>query len=146
MHASWHFSTNERRARVVLMNLRWLYCQSWLAVWPVNTWLLPLAIEGSETFSYGTLKRLNNFDSFDYLINSENMCFLGLALPVFESWKENIQIIRKIKNIDSIYHLIKCDTLSFLFVLPYLSLDAERKIIKEIKNIESFDYLINFET
>ena len=55
-----------------------------------------------------------------------------VALPVFESWEENIQIIKQIKNIDSIYYL-SCETMRFLFGLPFQSLEAKRKILKETK-------------
>ena len=44
-------STNERGVGVMMWSLRHQQLQSWLVFWPVNTWLLPPAIEGSETFS-----------------------------------------------------------------------------------------------
>ena len=79
-------STNKRGVGVMLRSLRHQQLQSWLVFWPVNTWLLPPAIEGSETFSYGILKRLNNFefiDFFDFFWFFKKFDFLWFSLISF---------------------------------------------------------------
>ena len=70
-----------------------------------------------------------------FLINSENsICFfVCFAIPVFERWEKNIQIIKKIKNIDSFDFLINSENSCFLYVLPFQSFEAEKKIFKESK-------------
>ena len=61
------------------------------------------------------------------------MFFVCVAWPVFERWEKNIQIIKKIKNIDSFDFLINSENSCFLYVLPFQSFEAEKKIFKESK-------------
>ena len=120
-----------------------------------------LAVFGSWEKNIQIIKEIKNIDSFDYLINSENMCicFVCVALAVFGSWEKNIKKIKEIKNIDSFDYLNNFENICILFCfllffsqLPKSSKATQTKknsfkmnpIIKRFNGFEYFDYLLTF--
>ena len=132
------YSNNQKKSMTLIVLIIWLLFVLVIFIW------VTLPLFGSWEKNNQIIKKKSKTLILLIIWMITKMCvFVCIALPLFESWKN-------VKSIGYFNHFIYSETECFLFVHPYQSLDAGRKIIKyskkKIKNVDWYDFLIDSKT